>query len=58
MSGEYSDGIDRPQKAETGCSYCGVYANIEITDKDEDPQAEVKYCPNCGQPTDVMRVQR
>jgi hypothetical protein len=53
-----SSDTEQSLKARSGCSYCGVYANIEITDKDEDPGAEVQYCPNCGKPTDVLEVNR
>jgi hypothetical protein len=49
---------EKPQKAHVGCYYCGVYAKIEITDKDEDPSALVQYCPNCGKSTDVLEVYR
>jgi len=48
----------QPQKARTGCTQCGVYANVEITDKEADPEAKIEFCPNCGKETDVLEVYR
>jgi len=53
---ELEGATEQPQKARVGCAYCGVYAKIQITDKDEDPDAGVQYCPNCRERADVLEV--